>query len=110
MSTHDIGELALHILIALGSGPGHGYAIGKELEQRSNGRLNPTTGALYQALKRLNAEGLIRSADAPADETDARRKYFELTAAGRKAVAREARRLEELLAVARERRLYPFKA
>ncbi len=110
MNTTDIGELGLHILIALGGGPGHGYAIGKELEQRSGGRLNPTTGALYQALKRLTHAGLIRGVAAPEAEVDARRKYFELTAAGRQAVASEVKRLDELLSVARERRLYPFNA
>ena len=44
-----LSELAFHILLALGDGPSHGYAIGKEVEERSGGRLDPATGALYQA-------------------------------------------------------------
>jgi DNA-binding PadR family transcriptional regulator len=110
MTAPAIGELGLHILIALGNGPAHGYAIGKELEQRSGGRLNPTTGALYQALKRLTSAGYVRSVTPPADESDARRKYFDITAAGRRAAAVEARRLDELVAAARARKMYPSKA
>ena len=45
-----VGNLAFHILLALGDGAAHGYAIGKDVERRSEGRLDPTTGALYQAL------------------------------------------------------------
>ena len=45
-----LSDLAFHILLALGEGPSHGYAIGKNVEERSAGRLDPTTGALYQAL------------------------------------------------------------
>jgi DNA-binding PadR family transcriptional regulator len=109
MKSAELGPIELHVLIALGAGPAHGYAVGKELEQRSAGRLKPTTGTLYQALRRLTDAGLIRSVAAP-DAVDSRRKYFELTAAGRKAVALEAKRWEDLLAVARERKLYPSRA
>jgi len=105
-----MGELAFHILLALGDAPAHGYAIGKDIEQRSGGRLDPTTGALYQALKRLTEEGLVRPVPQPAGETDARRKYFALTAAGRRAVAAEAQRLDALVRAAREKKLYPASA
>ena len=109
MKGADLGEFELYVLIALGAGPAHGYAIGKELEQRSNGRLRPTTGALYQVLRRLAEAGLIRSVATPT-EVDGRRKYFELSSAGRKAVATEAKRWDDLLAVARQRKLYPSRA
>lgn len=106
-----VGDLAFHVLLALGDGPSHGYAIGKDVEQRSGGRLDPSTGALYQALKRLASDGLVAQLEAAPDPaTDTRRKYFELTAAGRRAVAAEARRLEALLAAAREKKLYPARA
>lgn len=104
-------DLCLHVLLAVGNGATHGYAIGKDIAERSGGRLDPTTGALYQALKRLVDDALIRPAAAPAGEaTDPRRKYFVLTAAGRRAVAAEIQRLESLVALARERRLYPSRA
>lgn len=99
-------DLAFHILIALGEGPSHGYAIGQDVAAQSGGRLDPTTGALYQALHRLKTEGLIASADAP-ERADERRKYFQLTRVGRRAVDAEARRLDSLIRTARKRRLYP---
>jgi DNA-binding PadR family transcriptional regulator len=105
----SVSDLAFHILLALGDGPSHGYAIGQDVEERSNGRLDPTTGALYQALRRLAEEGLIAPASAP-DEADARRKYFALTMLGRRAAAEETRRLEGLVRTARQRKLYPQRA
>ena len=102
-------DLAFHILIALGSGPVHGYAIGKDVEAQSGGRLDPSTGTLYQALHRLHAEGLIASVKS-SDRSDERRKYFQLTERGRKAAETEARRLHALIRTARKRKLYPQRA
>ena len=100
-------ELAFHILLALGDGPSHGYAIGKDIEERSGGRLDPTTGALYQALKRLTEDGLVTPANPPAGSGgDLRRKYFQLTPQGRRATSAEAERLAALVAAARQRKLY----
>ena len=104
-----LSDLAFHILLALGDGPSHGYAIGKDVEQRSSGRLDTATGALYQALRRLAEDGLIASTAAPPD-SDARRKYFALTNRGRRAAAEEARRLDGLVRTARQRKLYPQRA
>ena len=104
-----MADLAFHILLALGHGPAHGYAIGKDVEEQSDGRLDPTTGALYQALRRLADEGLIEPVDGPGD-ADERRKYFTLTRAGREAAAGEARRLDALVRAARKRKLYPQRA
>ncbi len=102
-------DLAFHILLALGDGPLHGYAIGKDVEARSGGRLDPTTGALYQALRRLAEDGLIAPAEAPGD-ADARRNYYALTRNGRRAAALEAARLEALVRAARQLKLYPQRA
>jgi DNA-binding PadR family transcriptional regulator len=101
-----LSDLAFHILLALGDGAAHGYAIGKAVEVQSGGRLDPTTGALYQALRRLAEDGLIMEVDAP-KTVDARRRYFTLTAPGRKAAAAEAARLDALVRTARKRRLFP---
>ena len=101
-----LSDLAFHVLLALGEGPSHGYAIGKDVEERSGGRLDPTTGTLYQVLQRLAADGLIAAAKSPAG-ADERRRYFGLTAQGRRAVAAEAARLDALVRVARKRKLYP---
>jgi DNA-binding PadR family transcriptional regulator len=104
-----MSDLEFHVLLALGDGPSHGYAIGKDVEDRSEGRLDPTTGALYQVLRRLAEQGLVTAADGPSD-ADARRKYFALTAAGRRAAAAEAARLAALIRLARKRKLYPQRA
>jgi PadR family transcriptional regulator PadR len=101
-----LSDLAFHVLLALGDGPSHGYAIGKYVEEQSGGRLDPTTGALYQTLRRLADEGLIAPADGPGD-ADVRRKYFILTREGRRAAGAEADRLQGLVRVARQRKLYP---
>ena len=103
-----LSDLALHVMLALGDGPLHGYGVGKEIEERSGGRLNPTTGGLYQALKRLAEDGLVDQApEAQAESPDSRRRYFRLTPLGRQVVGLEMERLEELVAVAREKRLFP---
>lgn len=103
-----LSDLSLHVLLALGDGALHGYGIGKEIEERTDGRLKPTTGGLYQALKRLADDGLVDHApEAEAHSPDARRRYFRLTPLGRRVVALEMERLEDLMAVAREKRLFP---
>jgi DNA-binding PadR family transcriptional regulator len=104
-----LSDLSFHILLALGAGASHGYAIGKDIERRSGGRLNPATGSLYQALRRLHRDGLIEEVARPRRITvdDARRQYFRLTPYGRRVFALEARRLEALLSAARELRLVP---
>jgi DNA-binding PadR family transcriptional regulator len=102
-------DLVFHVLLALGQGPSHGYAIGKDVEEQSGGRLDPTTGALYQVLRRLADEGLVSPVSGPGD-VDPRRKYFALTRAGRRAAAQEAERLATLVRAARQRKLYPQRA
>jgi DNA-binding PadR family transcriptional regulator len=104
-----LSDLSFHVLLALGEGPSHGYAIGADVEERSAGRLDPTTGTLYQVLQRLAADGLIAAAKSPAG-TDERRNYFALTALGRRAAAAEAARLDALVRVARKRKLYQQRA
>jgi len=99
--------LEFHVLLALADGASHGYAIGREVELRSEGRLRPGTGSLYQALRRLDADGLIESTAAPASETDARRQYFRLTREGRRVARDEARRLEGLVRLARSKAMLP---
>ena len=102
-----LGDLPFHILLGLGTDTSHGYAIGKEIEERTGGRLRPTTGSLYQALRRLTEEGLIeRAPDEPRISTDGRRQYFRLTSLGREVARAEAARLHALVRLAAERDLY----
>ena len=95
-------------MLALGEGASHGYAIGKDVESRSDGRLSPATGGLYQALRRLREDGLVEKVQPKrGDDRDPRRQYFRLTRLGRQVFQREARRMESLLSAAREKRLIP---
>ena len=107
--SRTLTDLAFHILIALGDGPAHGYAIGKDVAEQSGGRLDPSTGALYQALQRLTQDRLIAAAEPP-EPCDERRKYFRLTKLGRRAAEAETRRLDALVRTARKRKLFPQRA
>ncbi len=102
-----LSEFAFQILLALGSGASHGYALGKEIEERTAGRLKPTTGSLYQALKRLKDDGLVEEFEPGDGHDDARRKYFRYTSLGRRVMALEVERLENLVSLARNRALSP---
>lgn len=101
-----LSPLEFQVLLALAEGPAHGWAIGKELKERTSGRVDPTTGGLYHVLRRLEDAGQVeRAPEARGAGEDARRQYFRITAAGRLAAAAEARHLAGLVAAARERRL-----
>jgi DNA-binding PadR family transcriptional regulator len=99
--------LSYEILIALADLPRHGYGIIKEIEAREGTAAAPSTGALYLALQRLEREGLIDGAEPPEDETDARRRYYRLTEAGRALAVEESARLAALVAAARTKNLLP---
>jgi len=96
----------LQILIALADEDRHGYGILLEIEKRTAGvRLG--TGTLYTAIKRLLAKGLIEETEerpAP-DLDDARRRYYRLTSAGRKAAREETGRLAGVVRMARAKEL-----
>lgn len=91
------------ILLALAARPAHGYALLQDIRRRSGGRVELETGPLYRHLGRLADERLIEDADPPPDETDVdrRRKYYRLTALGRRVLAAETRRLAELVEAGR---------
>ena len=99
--------LSFHILLALADQHRHGYAIIKDVEHRSEGILRPGTGTLYAAIQRLLDDGLIEESDDRPDppEDDARRRYYVLTGLGRRVAQAEARRMDHLVALAREARL-----
>ena len=100
-----LGTKAFHILVVLAGRPLHGYAIRQEVEERTDGAVRLWPATLYGALAELTEQGLIEETSAPADEpADARgRRWYALTASGRRALATEAARLEELAQLARSR-------
>jgi len=85
------GTLALMILKTLeGLGPLHGYGIARRIEEVSKFRLSLNYGTLYPALLKLEQEGYIK-AEWRQSENNRRAKYYGLTPAGRKKLARETR-------------------
>ena len=85
------GNLALMILRTLEVlGPLHGYGVARRIEETSKHRLTLNYGTLYPALLKLEQEGFVTAEWRPS-ENNRRAKYYALTAAGRRQVAREAR-------------------
>jgi PadR family transcriptional regulator, regulatory protein PadR len=87
-------EPTYFVLAALLAGPLHGYAIIKQAEQMSDGRVRLATGTLYTALDRLSAEGYVRLVGEEVVSGRVRRSYG-LTDAGADALRAEARRMAE---------------
>ena len=93
------GTLDLMILRSLESlGPLHGYAIAARLEQVSQGALVPNMGTLYPGLMRLEQRGLI-SATWDVTENNRSARYYEITAAGRRALATEKKEWDRMVAI-----------
>ena len=85
------GTLALMILRTLEVlGPLHGYGVARRIEETSKQKIQLNYGTLYPALVKLEQEGFVRAAWGQS-ENNRRAKYYSLTAAGRKRLAREAR-------------------
>lgn len=82
------GTLDLLILKALARGAAHGYAVAEWIHQTSDDVLRVEEGALYPALHRLELRGLL-SAEWGLSDNNRRAKFYSLTAAGRKHLARE---------------------
>ena len=96
-----------HVLLALSDGEKHGYAILKEVAQRTGGRVHLSAGTLYGIVHRLLSEGLVVESDERPDPAldDERRRYYRLTEFGRKVAIAEAERMEEILGMARAKKL-----
>lgn len=93
-----------HVLLALADGDKHGYAILKEVAERTEGAIELSTGTLYGIIKRLLADGMIRQS--PLGSTE-RRRVYRLTPLGRQVALAEAERLRDLLTQARMKKLLP---
>jgi DNA-binding PadR family transcriptional regulator len=79
----------------------HGYAIIKEVESLSEGRVQLSTGTLYGAIKRLLDRGwILRVEDPIPNGTERERKAYKLSELGRSVLNAETERLEKLLRVA----------
>ena len=96
-----------HILLALGDGERHGYAIMQEVANNTGGQLRMGPGTLYGTIKRMLADRLIEETDQRPDPAldDERRRYYRLTAFGAKVASAEVRRMASLVKAARGKRL-----
>ena len=108
MTSHQppLTPVILQVLLSLGDGELHGYAITAAIAERTAGRMQIQPGNLYRSLRTMLDTGLIDESDRrPAsDLDDERRRYYRITAKGRRAAADEIARLEELLRGARRSR------
>lgn len=85
------------LLAALEAGPQHGYAVIEALRESSGGRLDLPTGTIYPALRRLESAGLITGSWSTVGGR--RRRDYELTPAGRKALTGRRAEWREFAAV-----------
>jgi DNA-binding PadR family transcriptional regulator len=91
-----------HMLLALGEGERHGYALKREILHRTNHKLNLGSGALYGSINKMLEQGLIEESEERPDPhlDDERRRYYRITPLGRLAAQAEAARLRELVRLA----------
>src|SRR4051812_34821193 len=98
--------LVFQVLLALADGERHGWALVREIQQRDDfAPIMP--GNFYRTLRTMLGEGLIQEVPGrpKGAAEDERRRYFRLTAAGTRAAAAEARRLELLVLESRAKKL-----
>jgi DNA-binding PadR family transcriptional regulator len=101
-----------HILLAVADEDRHGYAIIQDVAERTGGTLRLSAGTLYRSIQRMLDEGLIvepRERPSP-DRDDERRRYYRITSLGAAVAKAEARRLADLVRMARSRGFVPGKA
>jgi len=100
---------AFHIMLVLAGGENHGYAIMREVAEHTGGKMRLGPGSLYGTIKRMLEDGWIEESDERPDPEmdDERRRYYRLTSIGRKLVKAEAEQLEQLVKVARGKKLLP---
>jgi PadR family transcriptional regulator len=94
-----VGTLDLMVLQTLDTmGPQHGYGIAARLEQVSGGKLQLNMGTLYPALMRLEQRSLVRGKWGTTD-TNRKARYYDLTAAGRRQLAKEKREWDQMASI-----------
>ncbi len=92
------GTLDMLILQTLQWGPAHGYGIVQALRTQSGDALQVETGSLYPALHRLERQGWVRSEWKQSDSNQ-RARYYRITATGKKQLAHDLSRWEQMVEV-----------
>ncbi len=95
----------LHILMALSESEKHGYAIMKQVEADSEGKVTMGPGTLYGSIKRMLDAGLIAESNKKVDPKmdDQRRIYYKITGLGSKALQAELDRYENVVKLTKRR-------
>ena len=95
--------VAFHLLVTLESGPQHGYAVKRSVEERTRGVVRLGAGTLYHAVGSLEKRGLIAECEAPDPEAvgSSRWRFYKITPLGRRVLRAELERLEADVAFAR---------
>lgn len=101
MSETPLTPPLFHVLVSLADEDKHGYAILKDVDERTGGEVSLSTGTLYGIIKRLLANGWIADVRGGRSSEDERRRYYRLTASGREAALAETARLERAASQAR---------
>jgi len=98
---------AFHILLSLADEDLHGYEIMRRVEEQTGGRTRLGPGTLYSSIQALLQAGFIGEVKSKNEEdsTDERRRYYRLTASGRKVARSEAERLADLVRLARVKKV-----
>ncbi len=96
-----------HILLTMVDGERHGYAIMREVAERTGERLRLGPGSLYWAISRLQEVGMIVETDERPDPEidDERRRYYRITDLGRRVLKHEAETLAEIVEYARAKNI-----
>ncbi|MDP2577660.1 MAG: helix-turn-helix transcriptional regulator [Candidatus Palauibacterales bacterium] len=107
MESPNLSNVAVEILLTLGAGPRHGYAIKLDIEARVGANFVLGSGSLYQALQRLERRGLIGEKRGVAPVDNRRGRVYAIEAAGRRALKAEVARMERVVSQARGGKLAP---
>ncbi len=93
-----LSTATFHILLCLGEGERHGYAIKREIAKRTNGKLKLGPGVLYGSINKLLELGFIEESGERPDPhlDDERRRYYKITRLGKQAARAEGARLREM--------------
>lgn len=93
------------ILLSLARGDSYGYALIRDIRERTDGEVDLTASTLYGALQRLLDEGWIVETGEVAESEGPRRRFYSITAEGRRILTHEARRLHRAVQQAVDARL-----